>query len=245
MRILLLGTGGYFPNDRRHTACVMLPELGAVFDAGTALFRACRHLQTRELDVFLTHAHLDHIVGLTTLLVPLVRGELARIRVHGDPGTLAAVQEHLFAQSVFPLHPEFQYVELAREVPVGQGGWLTHVRLKSHPGGSIGYRIDWPDRALAYITDTTVDGSYTEFLRGVDVLLHECYFADEMAEWAAKTGHSHTSQVAALARGANVGRLVLMHVDPLQPTDDCIGLEKARGVFPATVIGCDGDEIEF
>ena len=62
MQLHLLGTTGYHPNDQRHTACMMLPEIGVVLDAGTAMFRVRDRLCTKTLDIFLTHAHLDHIV---------------------------------------------------------------------------------------------------------------------------------------------------------------------------------------
>ena len=67
MKLLLLGTVGYHPNDRRQTACLMIPELGLVFDAGTAAYRIKNYLETDTLDIFLSHAHLDHVVGLTFL----------------------------------------------------------------------------------------------------------------------------------------------------------------------------------
>src|SRR3954451_22666975 len=72
MKLILLGTGGYFPTSRRHTACLMLPEVGVVLDAGSGMCRIGEHLQTEQLDVFLSHAHLDHVSGLTYLvnLVP-------------------------------------------------------------------------------------------------------------------------------------------------------------------------------
>ena len=76
MRLELLGTGGFFPNDRRHTACVLLPEIGVMFDAGTAAYRVPDALQTPDLQIFLSHAHLDHVFGLTVLLVPLLDGRL-------------------------------------------------------------------------------------------------------------------------------------------------------------------------
>ncbi len=68
MLLNLLGTTGYHPNERRQTACFMLPELGIVLDAGTGMFRVHDHLQTDTLDIFLSHAHLDHILGLTFLV---------------------------------------------------------------------------------------------------------------------------------------------------------------------------------
>ncbi len=80
---------------------------------------------------------------------------------------------------------------------------------------------------------------YTEFIRGVDVLIHECYFPDDRAEWAIKTGHSNTTPVASLAREAGVGRLILTHVDPLQSSDDPIGLDVARAVFPKSTLAHD------
>ncbi len=51
MQVVLLGTGGYHPSELRHTACVMLPELGIVFDAGTSFFRVRELLCTSNLDV--------------------------------------------------------------------------------------------------------------------------------------------------------------------------------------------------
>ncbi|MEX2287923.1 MAG: MBL fold metallo-hydrolase [Planctomycetaceae bacterium] len=243
MRIEFLGTGGFFANERRQTACVMLPEIGLVFDAGTSVFRIAQKLVNPELDIFLSHAHLDHVVGLTSLLVPLMSGKIKAARVHASKQYLAAVQEHLFAEAIFPILPRFEFVELKDSVAVG-GGVLSHIPLV-HPGGSTGFRIDWPQKSLAYITDTCVDGSYTEFVRGVDVLIHECYYPDQMSEWSAKTGHSNTTPVAELARDADVGRLMLVHIDPHRPGDDPIGIDTARKIFPRTEVAEDLMTIEL
>lgn len=243
MRLVFLGTAGYHPNERRHTAGVFLPEAGLLFDAGTGLFRISARLETDELDVFLSHAHLDHVVGLTYLLAPLGRGELKAVRVHGDEKTLAAVESHLLDPAIFPIRPEFDFRPLADEVAVA-GGKLTH-RPLPHPGGSRGFRIDWPDRSLAYVTDTTVSQGHVEFLRGVDLLIHECYFPDGREEWAATTGHSCTSQVARLARDAGAGRLLLTHIDPEANSDDPVGLPAARAIFPQTELAHDLMEIEL
>lgn len=244
MRLEFLGTGGYYPNERRHTACVMLPEAGVVLDSGTGAFRVSERLETDEIDLFLSHAHLDHISGLTCFLVPLMLEKLKSVRVYGAPQCLDAVRAHLFAEPLFPVMPAFEFKPLAGRVALRGDATLSHCAL-NHPGGSLGFRIDWPDRSLAYITDTIADGRYLEFIHGVDVLIHECYFPDEQAEWADKTGHSFTSAVAHVAADAGVGRLVLVHVDPLRADDDPIGLERARGIFPATELAEDRAEIEF
>lgn len=244
MRLVFLGTGGYHPNERRHTAGILFPEIGVLFDAGTGLFRTPGTLNARDLQIFLTHAHLDHVVGLTYLLAPMYTGRIGRVRVYANAETLQAVREHLFSQPLFPVDPGYEYIELEQQVSVPENGTLTHCRLK-HPGGSTGYKIVWPDRSLAYITDTTADESYVEFVRGVDVLIHECYFPDSMSQWAEKTGHSVTTQVAGLARTAGVDRLLLVHIDPGRPEDDPIGIDAARAVFPRTELAEDLLEIEF
>lgn len=253
MRVQILGSGGYFPNERRHTACYYLPESAAVLDAGTGAFRLLDRLTSDELDVFLTHAHLDHICGLTYLLLPMAQGQLRSVRVYGPAATLEAVRTHLFSQPVFPVMPEFSFCPLEEhpQVQLRDGALLTHQPLTSHPGGSSAFRIDWaqtstrPARSLAYVTDTVVDDSYTRMIQGAEVLLHECYFSDEMAEWADKTGHSHTSSVARLAQQAGVGRLCLIHVNPQQSIADPIRLEVARAIFPSTQIAEDLAEISL
>lgn len=251
MRVHILGSGGYFPNERRHTACYFLPESAAALDAGSGAFRLLRRIETEELDVFLSHAHLDHVVGLTYLLLPLATGQLARVRLHGTARTLEAVKVHLFSEALFPVLPPFEFrpLEAVTCVELADGGLLTHHPLKHHPGGTTAYRIDWPPRgteaarSFAYVTDTIVDGAYTEFIRGVDVLAHECYFPDEQATWAEKTGHSHTSAVARLAAEADVGTLYLIHIDPMSETDDSLGVDAARALFPRITLAEDLQEI--
>ena len=141
-------------------------------------------------------------------------------------------------------NPAFEYVELPEKLDVGQGGIVTHIPL-AHPGGSTGFRVDWPDRSLAYITDTTCDGSCADFLRGVDVLVHECNFPDGDEEIAKLTGHSTLSPVAQLARDAGVGRLLLNHLDPTLIGDDPLGIETARAIFPNVEVAEDLQDIEF
>ena len=247
MKLKLLGTTGYHPNALRHTACFLLPELGILFDAGTGMFRLRENLQTNELDIFLTHAHLDHIIGLTFLLDQLAGREMERVTIHGRPQDLEAVQTHLFAESLFPVKPpwEFQPLNPSGCTVAGSGRMMTFPL--EHPGGAVGYRIDWPDRSLAYVTDTTadLDAPYVKRLFGVDLLIHECYFADDMADWARKTGHSWTTAVAEVARASHVQKLLLVHLDPLKPEVDPINVAAAREIFPETILGEDLLEVEF
>jgi ribonuclease BN (tRNA processing enzyme) len=246
MKLILLGTGGYFPTSRRYTACFMLPEVGVVLDAGSGMCRIGKHLATDRLDIFLSHAHLDHILGLTYLVNLVPENVLARTTVHGDAKKLEAVREHLFADAIFPVAPPFRFVPLTTTCPLPSGGTLDHFSL-THPGGSLGFRLDWPSHSMAYVTDTTAiaNANYIRNIQGVNLLVHECYFATDEKNLPAKTGHSSLLTVAKLAADANVGSLVLVHLDPMLEDDRVFDLDAAKAVFPNIEIGMDGAQLEF
>lgn len=246
MKLLLLGTSGYHPSARRHTACLLLPEIGVVLDAGTGFFRVRDYVQTSELDIFITHAHLDHVFGLTCLFSTVTGTCLERARVHGQADHIRGVQQHLFSDELFPAMPPLTFHSLTGPHPIGGGGTLTYFPLV-HPGGSLGYRLDWPGRSMAYVTDTTShpNSPYIEKIRGVDLLIHECNFPDGEEEFAEKTGHSCLSAVLANARAAKVKRLILTHFSPLANNDDPVGLEFAVDPGLPVSLGYDLQQVEF
>jgi ribonuclease BN (tRNA processing enzyme) len=203
-------------------------------------------VQTRSLDIFLTHAHLDHVVGLTYLTGLLYDRDMDRIRVHGEAEKLRALDEHLFSAFLFPVRPPFAWCPLTAPVSLPDGGLVRWFPLQ-HPGGAVGYRIDWPDRSLAYVTDATAtpDAVYLDAIRNVDLLVHECFFPDGWEQRAELTGHSCLTPVAHVARQSGARRLVLVHINPLASQPDPFGLEAVREIFAPTQIGRDGMVVEF
>ena len=246
MKLLFLGTAGYHPSETRHTSCLMLPEIGVVLDAGSGMFRVRDLLVTKTLDIFLTHAHLDHIWGISFLFDTCYGKSMERVTLHGEAAKLTAIQTHFLAPELFPAKLPFIAAPLTEPVPLAGGGKLNHFPL-DHPGGSVGFRLDWPGRSMAYITDTTacVDAPYIPHIRGVDLLVHECNFPDSHQEWAEKTGHSCLTSVLKLAAAAQVRQLVLTHMDPLKGSEDPVELAASRQLFPNTIIARDLLEVEF
>jgi ribonuclease Z len=252
MKLVLLGTGGYYGNHLRETACMMLPEAGVLLDAGSGLYRLRDYLETDRLDIFLSHAHLDHVIGLTILLDVVSPEVLANTTVYGEASKIEAVRKYLFAEDLFPVPPPFRLQPLESSCSLADGGKLTHFPLK-HPGGSTGFRLDWPasagtrGRSLAYVTDTTADpaAEYVEHIRGVDLLVHEAFFQHDEPQWLEKIGHSCLEAVVRVAAKAKVGRLVLVHMNPQLLDDANFDLTAARRIFPATELGHDKLELDF
>jgi ribonuclease Z len=272
MKLLFLGTSGYHPTERRHTSCLLLPECGIVLDAGTGVFRLGKFLQTDTADIFLTHAHLDHSVGLTYLFSVLAEHPLKRLTIHGDAEKLRGIEEHLFSDLLFPVRPpwefraleepcrtDFQSVRRTRQVEnlsyegtsgrvvtLPGGGRLTPFPLR-HPGDTIGFRLDWPERSMAYVTDTTADprAAYVKEIAGVDLLVHECYYPDSSADLAAEFGHSSLSAIVEVAKAAEVGKLILTHIDPRHTAGENLDLNAARRQFALISVAEDCQEVDF
>ena len=246
MKLVFLGTAGYHPSETRHTSCLMLPDVGVVLDAGSGMFRVRERLATDTLDIFLSHAHLDHVWGVSFLFDIFYGKTMERVTIHAQAEKLKALREHLLADVLFPAQLPFEPRPLSGPVLLRDGGRLTHFPLE-HPGGSVGFRLDWPGHSMAYITDTTAraDAPYITHIHGVDLLVHECNFPDGSEEWAEKTGHSCLKSVLELAKAAEVKRLVLTHIDPLIIDADPLRLAPSRHLFPNTETARDLMEVEF
>lgn len=225
MKLHCLGTAGYHPVQSRHTSCYLLPEIPIALDAGTGFFRVGPLLHHDSLHILLSHAHLDHVVGLTFVYSLMRQMPLNNIHVYGQAKVIKAIRSHLFHEQLFPLIPPIQWhslEKLGRHFGIPCQSSLGPVEARvgwfplEHPGGSTGYQIYLPNLSLAYITDTTChpDSPYWEQIQGVDWLLHECNFLDAHQTFAEHTGHSWYSAVLQAASKWRVNNLVLTHFDP-------------------------------
>lgn len=198
-----------------------------MLDAGSGVFRAIERAETDTLDILLSHAHLDHVMGLPFVLDLKYASSLKRFRVYGEAEKLRAIQDHLFHELLFPVKPPIEWIELEElpENPIIGGATLSWRRL-DHPGGSVGYRLDWPGISLGYITDTTCrpDSTYWDLVSDVDYLVHECNFTDNEIEFAELTGHSWASAVLAQAKKHRIKNLILTHLNPLRAGEDPLEL---------------------
>ncbi|MFG0286807.1 MAG: MBL fold metallo-hydrolase [Rhodopirellula sp. JB044] len=257
MHLHCLGTAGYHPSETRHTSCYFVPDTGLLLDAGTGIFRLPSLLRTKTLDILLSHAHLDHVVGLTFLLDILYQHPLERVRVWGEAKKIEAIRTLLASEYIFPVELPVEWLAIDDEANACGNqtfdihGACVSWRRQEHPGGSVGYRIEWPgtdsgatSRVLLYATDTvgaTDEESY-RWMSDVDVLLHECNFHDHQVEWATKTGHCYLDRVATISKATQPKRVLLTHVNPIDEVEVDPGDE--RFAMPCEVVR-DQQVIEF
>jgi ribonuclease BN (tRNA processing enzyme) len=247
MHLECLGTSGYHPNEARHTSCYFVPDAASdcafVLDAGTGFFRLAFRPLPAHLHIFLTHAHLDHVCGLTFLLDVLFNKE-TEVTVYGDAKTLNAVCSCLFDSPLFPLPFEHKMQEIIPDQPFEVAGVQVSTFELTHPAGALAYRFDWPQSTLAYVTDTAGDGRYIDFIRDADLLIHERNFPNILEKVADASGHCTSDAAIEAVRQSGAKKVLLTHFNPLQMSDP-LEDDDLRAQLPNAVAAYDGLEVEF
>ena len=91
--VVFLGTGGSVPSARRNTAAVLVRRGGdrILFDCGEGTQRQMQRSigLIPVADIFLTHLHADHYLGLPGLLKSYeMNDRVEPLKIHGPPGLI-------------------------------------------------------------------------------------------------------------------------------------------------------------
>jgi phosphoribosyl 1,2-cyclic phosphodiesterase len=255
-----------------NTSCVEVTlEDGTalVLDAGTGIRALGLDLVrrgTRQIHLFVTHLHLDHLEGLR-FFAPLW-DEQVTLDVWGPRSPVAGLRERIlraFSPPFFPL----DFRELPAQVafhdlptrPWRTNGVSLVADLVLHPGPTVGFRLETGASSLAYLPDhepalAGIEGRSSDWISGgalahaADVVLHDAhYFAEE---YAAKIGWGHSSveDAVAFCRAVDAGQLVLFHHEPDRSDRELERLEaRARELAgdgqPAPVLAREGMVIDL
>ena len=216
-----------------------------MLDAGTATYRAGEYLTTPELDIFLTHAHLDHVVGLTYLFSVMQRSSAA-----ADHGPRAAGEAGGGRGASVRRGPVSRAAAL-RVSPAGREFRPGRRRpADPFPAGAPG-RVDRLPARLARPLDGLCDRhdgrrrTPPTWRKSAGSI---CWFTNVTFPTPRPSGRE--KRATATRRPwprwpaqAGVKRLVLVHLNPLSTADDPIGLDVARAIFPNTILGEDRMEV--
>ncbi|MBI5869979.1 MAG: hypothetical protein HZB44_03325 [Actinobacteria bacterium] len=212
---------------------------------------------TREVHLFLSHYHLDHIAGLV-YLPAMFKGRT--VHLHPPAQSITGDDPHGIISGIIrkPYNPQ-AIADLPLDLriePLEEGehviaGATVRVRRQIHADPSVAFRID---DLLVFATDTADDPGTAQFARGARLLAHEAWIdgieeedpATQRIAREAYVAHASARQVAARAAEAGVERLALMHLNPLRGAAYHERmLVAAQKIFPGTVILEDGETVEL
>ncbi len=235
--------GGRFMRHGGNTSCmaVTVGDEIFIFDAGSGIRDLGLQLmggKIRRVHLFITHPHWDHIQGFPFFTPAYVPGfDLTVYGAKGFGKDLESIFRGQLDRDYFPVQMDDMKSNLQfRHLPEGGiaiGATRVTWEFAQHPGATVAYKIETPQRKIAWVPDNEFLQGYVgpptltrdhplvssyekmiAFLSDVDLVIHEAQYLPE--EYATKIGwgHSSVSNVSLLMKLANVRRWVVTHHDP-------------------------------
>ena len=259
LTVTLLGTGTPRP-DIEHFGQAILVEAGEsklLFDAGRGAAMRLHQLgiSSDHVDnIFLTHLHYDHIVGLDDVWLTARLWQRAEpLEVHGPKGT-AKLVEHLRQAYEMDRHVRRHQSGLAmdsgdlRAVEIRPGvvyleGELKVTAFAANHGEvkpAFGYRVDYGPRSVVISGDTTYSSDLVRLAKDADVVIHEVMMANKAILKAnprlrkVQEYHSSPKQVGKVLAQIQPELGILVHMLKFGVTEDQV-LEALRDHYQGDV----------
>jgi len=216
-----------------------------IFDAGTGIYPLGETGTLTEMDIFLSHTHIDHICGFPFFSPALKRGHTVRIwagHLQPEGRNLRDTMARLMSPPLFPLALDDLKAEVSfHDFTAGQApdcphliaeGIAIHTLPLNHPDSATAYRIDYKGKSMCYVTDVEhvrggLDGRLIDFIRGANLFIYDSTYDDRQFDRHVGWGHSTWQEGVRLADAAGVETLALYHHDH-NCTDDELDRRQAE-----------------
>jgi len=245
MQAIFLGTNGWYDTGTGNTICTFLRsrEFNIIFDAGTGLHKLDDHIDySKDTFLFLSHFHLDHIIGLHILNKFHFRKRFAVIGPKGMRRTLDRLVARPFTIPFCSLAYDIEFIELGEGA--GNVGFELEFLPLFHSEPTLGYRIGLEGCTVSHCLDTGPCSNIVKLSRNSDLMIAECSFPSGM--YVRGWPHLNPELAARAAKKARTKRLAMTHYDAsiYRTAKDRLRAQRiARRIFPSTLAATDGMKI--
>lgn len=250
MKLRVLGCSGGIGVGLRTTS--LLVDDDVLIDCGSGVGDLTLDQMRKIRHIFLTHSHMDHFAFLPLLVDSIFDTIKEPIVIHGQPETIAALQEHIFNWVIWPdfaklptlEKPVMRYeVMQAGEIYRLNGRSLEMIRV-NHIVPCVGYRVDGGSGAFAFSGDTSTQDNFWETLNryeSLDLLIVEAAFANSEQELSIKAGHYTPTLLGAdIAKLRHYPKVFISHTKPGQ--EELIVKECQQAIADREIMSLFGGE---
>ncbi|WP_455205723.1 MBL fold metallo-hydrolase [Kaarinaea lacus] len=250
MKLRVLGCSGGIGVGLRTTS--LLVDDDVLIDCGSGVGDLTLDQMRKIRHIFLTHSHMDHFAFLPLLVDSIFDTIKEPIVIHGQPETIAALQEHIFNWVIWPdfaklptlEKPVMRYeVMQAGEIYRLNGRSLEMIRV-NHIVPCVGYRVDGGSGAFAFSGDTSTQDNFWETLNryeSLDPLIVEVAFANSEQELSIKAGHYTPRLLGAdMAKLRHYPKVFISHTKPGQ--EELIVKECQQAIADREIMSLFGGE---
>ncbi|MGD0918212.1 MAG: 3',5'-cyclic-nucleotide phosphodiesterase [Thermodesulfobacteriota bacterium] len=194
MKIKVLGcSGAEFPGN--NLSCFLV-DGRILFDAGSITNVLNEKSQLKIENIFITHAHLDHVKGIPFLADNIaIRNKRHKVNVFSISPIINRIKKNLLNSLVWPdfaLKGTLKLIELKTGQPIKIGQYTISPVRVNHSVPAVGYLVEnKKKRCFFYTGDTGPSAETWKNLERKEIhcLIIEVTFPNRMEETALKTGH--------------------------------------------------------
>lgn len=225
MEIRILGcSGGRSPGFELSSYLV---DGSLLIDTGGAASSLSLAEQENISDILITHAHLDHILGIGFIYQNTWKSRVRALDIHATEPVIRVIREHLLCPEVMPLESTgvddltgMRFLPVKPEKPFQVGAYEAEAFPVFHTPGSVAYRLSDSAHTVVYTGDTGVTDRVWRWINkrgGVDILIAEASFPNRMSELAHLSRHLTPKGLVESLKKADVGPDRKVHVVHLKP----------------------------
>ena len=152
MKITFLGTNGWYNHDNQETSCVLVEskKFNLILDLGSGIKNLNKlKFQPKETFIFISHLHLDHIIGIHYLSSILKLGDIKIVLHKKYIKYFKSIFNKIHKFKIFGIRL-ILFLLMKINIPKFQLNLLQkNLRIQTH----LGYKF-FLEKIISYCTDT-------------------------------------------------------------------------------------------